>query len=46
MLREKKYEAYEFHDRQTSIVCVGSFDAIGPRGRMGKSKSTPPFIKS
>lgn len=28
-LREKGYEAYEFHDRLASIVCVGSFDSIG-----------------
>ena len=28
-LRRKGYEAYEFHDRDKSIVCVGSFDSVG-----------------
>jgi hypothetical protein len=28
-LRKKGYEAYEFHDRDKSIVCVGSFDSLG-----------------
>ncbi|HEY2828357.1 MAG TPA: hypothetical protein VGJ04_12220 [Pirellulales bacterium] len=28
-LRRKGYEAYEFHDRDKSIVCVGSFDVVG-----------------
>ena len=28
-LRAKGYEAYEFHDEEESIVCVGSFAAVG-----------------
>jgi hypothetical protein len=28
-LRRKGYEAYEFHDRDKSMVCVGSFDSVG-----------------
>jgi hypothetical protein len=28
-LRMKGYEAYEFHDRNASIVTVGSFDSVG-----------------
>ncbi|MBX3415777.1 MAG: hypothetical protein KF708_24040 [Pirellulales bacterium] len=28
-LRAKGYEAYEYHDRQTSIVTVGSFEQLG-----------------
>jgi hypothetical protein len=28
-LRRKGYEAYEFHDRDKSIVAVGSFDSVG-----------------
>jgi hypothetical protein len=28
-LLAKGYEAYEFHDRKASMVCVGSFDSIG-----------------
>ncbi len=28
-LRRKGYEAYEFHDRDKSIVTVGSFDVVG-----------------
>jgi hypothetical protein len=32
-LREKGVEAYEFHDRTESIVCVGGFNNAGtPRG--------------
>jgi hypothetical protein len=36
-LRAKKYEAYVFHDRCSSIVTVGSFNVVGtprPDGRM------------
>jgi hypothetical protein len=35
-LRTKGYEAYEFHDRYSSIVTVGSFDAIGTPLANGK----------
>ena len=30
-LRRKGWEAYEFHDRKSSIVTVGSFDSVGTR---------------
>lgn len=35
-LRAKGWEAYEFHDRHESYVCVGSFDDLqrGPQGRI------------
>ena len=39
-LREKGVEAYEFHDRYSSIVTVGSFDSLGttlPDGRIDLS---------
>jgi hypothetical protein len=35
-LRAKGYEAYEFHDRYSSIVTVGSFDSIGNKLPSGK----------
>lgn len=40
-LREKGYEAYEFHDRGMSIVTVGSFDSIGTpfRDEDGKTRT-------
>lgn len=34
-LREKGYEAYEFHDRYSSIVTVGSFNEIQTMGPQG-----------
>jgi hypothetical protein len=37
LLREKEYEAYVFHDRNASIVTVGSFESVGtprPDGRI------------
>lgn len=37
-LREKGYEAYEFHDRGMSIVTIGSFDSVGtPFKKDGKT---------
>jgi hypothetical protein len=44
-LRDKKYEAYEFHDRQSSIVCVGSFQAIGMPRADGKIEIDPTIHK-
>jgi hypothetical protein len=35
-LRAKGYAAYEFHDRYSSIVTVGSFDTIGTKLANGK----------
>ncbi len=40
-LRMKGYEAYEFHDRFSSIVTVGSFNSVGSLGRDGKTELNP-----
>ncbi len=44
-LRAKGYEAYEFHDRHSSIVCVGSFDAVGTPRTDGKIEIDPQIHK-
>ena len=36
VLRNQGYEAYEFHDRGSSIVTVGSFDSVGTPRADGK----------
>jgi hypothetical protein len=40
-LRAKGYEAYEFHDRHSSIVTVGSFDSVGTPRPDGKIEINP-----
>lgn len=40
-LREKGYEAYEFHDRFESIVTVGSFSTVGTPRADGKTELQP-----
>ena len=40
-LRQKGYEAYEFHDRNSSIVTVGSFSTVGTKRRDGKIEINP-----
>lgn len=40
-LRAKGYEAYEFHDRTSSIVTVGSFDSVGSPRTDGKIEINP-----
>jgi hypothetical protein len=40
-LRKKDYEAYEFHDRNSSIVTVGSFDTVGTPRSDGKIEINP-----
>jgi hypothetical protein len=40
-LRKKGYEAYEFHDRNSSIVTVGSFTQVGTRRADGKIEINP-----
>lgn len=40
-LRLKGYEAYEFHDRNVSIVTVGSFDSVGTPRADGKIEINP-----
>ena len=40
-LREQGVEAYEFHDRTESIVCIGSFDSVGDPRPDGKIEINP-----
>lgn len=40
-LRDKGYDAYEFHDRYSSIVTVGSFDSVGTPRADGKIEINP-----
>lgn len=44
-LRMKGYEAYCFHDRAASIVCVGSFDSVGTPRNDGKIEINPQMLK-
>lgn len=44
-LRKRGYEAYEFHDRSSSIVTVGSFDTVGTRRDDGKIEINPTVHK-
>jgi len=44
-LRMKGYEAYEFHDRNASIVTVGSFDSVGMPRTDGKIEIDPKIHK-
>ena len=44
-LRQRGYEAYEFHDRNSSIVTVGSFDSVGTRRADGKIEINPAMHK-
>jgi hypothetical protein len=40
-LRRQGYEAYEFHEREQSIVTVGSFDAASVPGPNGRTMPNP-----
>ena len=40
-LRKKGYEAYEFHDRDESIVTIGSFEHVGERLPNGQLAPSP-----
>ena len=40
-LRKRGVEAYEFHDRTSSIVCVGGFDSYGMPRSDGKIEINP-----
>ncbi|MDX1965278.1 MAG: hypothetical protein SFX18_19185 [Pirellulales bacterium] len=40
-LREKGYEAYQFHDRHESVVCIGSFNDVGLKHPDGKIDLDP-----
>jgi hypothetical protein len=44
-LRQKGYEAYEFHDRYASIVTVGSFDWVTQQGAEGRARLNPEIQK-
>lgn len=44
-LRQKGYEAYEFHDRGASIVTIGSFDSLGTRRPDGKIELDPRIVQ-
>jgi hypothetical protein len=44
-LRLKNWEAYEFHDRNSSIVTVGSFDSVGTPRQDGKIEINPQVHK-
>tara|TARA_Y100001934_G_scaffold61531_1_gene76264 strand:+ start:2573 stop:3682 length:1110 start_codon:yes stop_codon:yes gene_type:complete len=40
-LRKQGIQAYEYHDRHESVVCVGSFDSLGMRQLDGKINLAP-----
>jgi hypothetical protein len=40
-LRKLGYEAYEFHDRQESIVTIGSFAEVGQKRTDGRIEMHP-----
>ncbi|MEX2112029.1 MAG: hypothetical protein WD845_02530 [Pirellulales bacterium] len=44
-LRKRGYPAYEFHDRSSSIVTIGSFDSVGTRRADGKIEINPAVHK-
>jgi hypothetical protein len=45
-LREKGYEAWEFHDLHCSMVCVGSFNSLGNKRPDGKLDVDPKITKT
>lgn len=45
-LRAKGIDAYEFHDRHESYVCVGSFDWITQEDAAGKKRNNPEVIET
>jgi hypothetical protein len=44
-LRKQGVEAYEFHDRTESIVCVGSFNTVGQPRQDGKIEINPAIYR-
>ena len=44
-LRFKGFEAYQFHDRNASIVTVGSFDSVGTPREDGKTEINPTILR-
>jgi hypothetical protein len=45
LLRKRGIEAYEFHDRNESIVAVGSFDSVGTPRQDGKTEINPAVLR-
>jgi hypothetical protein len=45
-LRKKGIEAYEFHDRHESYVCVGSFDWLSQKDASGSKRSNPEIVET
>ncbi len=45
-LRKKGVDAYEFHDRHESYVCVGSFDWLSQEDAAGVKKSNPEIVET
>lgn len=45
ILRAKGYEAYEFHDRESSIVTIGGFNEIGTMGPQGIVDLRPEIVR-
>jgi hypothetical protein len=43
-LRQKGVKAYEYHDRSSSMVCVGSFESVGTRREDGKIDINPAVL--
>lgn len=46
LLRKRGVEAYEFHDRQESIVTVGSFNSVGTPRNDGKTEINPAVLRT
>ncbi len=45
LLRRAGYEAYEFHDRSCSSVCVGNFESLGAVDASGTFVYSPEIMK-
>jgi hypothetical protein len=45
-LRNQNIEAYEFHDRHESYVCIGSFDWIAKTDRNGIKQNNPDVVET
>lgn len=43
-LRKQGIEAYEFHDRHESYVCVGGYDYIAQEDASGKRRNNPELV--
>ncbi len=45
-LRRQGYEAFEFHDRHESYVCVGAFDWLTQEDELGVKRNNPEIEKT